>query len=79
MQSNKLAMGAAVVVGLIFVVIGILYIATPASGLPGFLPGHEPGSAIHHTKHGLLAIALGVCAFVAARFVGGPSGNANVG
>ena len=79
MQSNKLAMGAAVVVGLIFVVIGVLYIATPASGLPGFLPGHEAGSAIHHTKHGLLAIALGVCAFVAARFVGGPSGNANVG
>ena len=79
MQSNKLAMGAALVVGLIFVVIGVLYIATPASGLPGFLPGHEAGSAVHHTKHGLLAIALGVCAFVAARFVGGPSGNANVG
>ncbi len=79
MQSNKLAMGAALVVGLIFVVIGVLYIATPASGLPGFLPGHEAGSAVHHTKHGLLAIALGICAFVAARFVGGPSGNANVG
>ena len=78
MQSNKLAMGAAILVGLILVVIGVIYITTPASGLPGFLPGHSAGATIHHTKHGLLAIALGICAFVAARFVGGPSGSANV-
>lgn len=78
MQSNKLAMGAAILVGLILVVIGVVYITTPASGLPGFLPGHEANSVAHHTKHGLLAIALGICAFVAARFVGGPSAGANV-
>ena len=40
--------------------------------LPGFLPGHEAGSAHHHVKHGIAALLLGLGAFVLAWFQSGP-------
>ena len=68
MQTKQLTAGVAVIVGLLFLVAAVIYFITPAGSLPGFLPGHEAGVTMPHTKHGILALALAICAFVAARF-----------
>ena len=68
MQTKLLTTGAAVLIGVLLLAAAVLYFITPAGNLPGFLPGHEVGVTTPHTKHGILALALAVCAFVAARF-----------
>lgn len=73
MQTKQLATGAAVIFGLLLVVVGVIYFITPAGSLPVFLPGHEVGVAARHTKHGILALALGIGCFIAARFLWGPA------
>ena len=76
MQSKRLSAGLAALVGLLFLIAAVLYWTQPAGALPGFLPGHAaaggPGAADRHIKHGILALALAVCAFVAARFLAAP-------
>jgi hypothetical protein len=76
MPSNRLAIGALAVLGLVLLVIGIVYFAEPAKSLPGFFPGHEAGSAHHHVKHGIAAVLLGLGAFVLAWFQTGPRSRA---
>ena len=71
MQTKQLTAGAAILIGVLFLIAAVLYFITPAANLPGFLPGHEAGVMTPHTKHGILALALAVCAFVAARFLYG--------
>ena len=77
LQTKQLTTGIAVLVGLLFIVAAVLYFTQSAQALPGFLPGHAmSGTAeamTHHTKHGILALALAVCSFVAARFFWGPA------
>ena len=68
MQTKQLTTGVAVLIGVLLLVAAVLYFITPAGSLPGFLPGHEAGVTAPHTKHGILALGLAVCAFVAARF-----------
>jgi uncharacterized membrane protein HdeD (DUF308 family) len=63
----------AIIAGLILIAIGIVYFAEPAKSLPSFFPGHEAGSTHHHSKHGLLAVVLGIGCFVFAWFQSGPS------
>ena len=65
---KQLTAGAAVLVGLLLLAAAVVYFITPAGALPGILPGYEAGVTTPHTKHGILALALAVCAFVAARF-----------
>ena len=65
-------MPLAVIVGIALIVVGIVYFAEPASSLPSFFPGHDAGSAHHHTKHGIAAILLGLACFVFAWFNTGP-------
>lgn len=72
MQTKQLTTGAAVLIGLLLLIVAVLYVTQPAQALPGFLPGHEAGVLTHHTKHGILALALAVCCFIAARFFWGP-------
>ncbi len=71
MQTKQLTAGAAILIGVLLLVAAVLYFITPAGSLPGFLPGHEAGVTAPHTKHGILALALAICAFVAARFLYG--------
>ena len=77
MQTKQLTTGIAVLIGLLFLVAAVLYFTQTAQALPGFLPGHAAGGTAeamtHHTKHGILALALAVCCFVAARFLWGPT------
>src|SRR5205807_6018968 len=63
----------AIILGIVFIVIGITYFALPAKSLPfpNFL-GHESGSNHHHVKHGIAAVLVGIACFVYAWFASGP-------
>ena len=53
---------------LVCIAIAIVYFMTAAKDLPGFVPGHETGSAHHHIKHGLAMIGLAALAVTGAWF-----------
>ena len=59
---------AFVALGVVFAVIGAIYLSRTAGQLPAFFPGHTAGSAHHHAKHGLLAFGLAVLSWIAAWF-----------
>ncbi len=50
----------AVILGLAFAAVAIVYWAMPAGSLPSFLPGFEAGSVQVHVKHGIAAAAAAV-------------------
>jgi hypothetical protein len=54
---------AAIVVGLIFAVIALVYWLVPAGSLPGFFPGYEAGGTRVHVKHGVAAAVLALLLF----------------
>jgi hypothetical protein len=72
MSRDRWTIIAAGIAGVVLIAIAIAYFAEPAKSLPGFLPGHEAGSAHHHVKHGIAALLLGLGAFVLAWFQSGP-------
>ncbi|HWW67582.1 MAG TPA: hypothetical protein VNY83_06315 [Solirubrobacterales bacterium] len=63
----------AVVLGIAFLVIAVVYLAEPAGSLPSFFPGHEAGSSHHHAKHGIAAFVVALACFIFAWFQSGPS------
>jgi hypothetical protein len=63
----------AVLAGIVFLVIAVIYFIEPASSLPSFFPGHEAGSSHHHVKHGIAAVVVALACFVFAWFQSGPS------
>jgi hypothetical protein len=71
-RNDRLLVAAAVVLGIVLIVIAIVYWAEPARSLPGFFPGHEAGSSHHHVKHGIAAFLLGIACLVFAWFRSGP-------
>ena len=62
----------AILAGIVFIIIGIVYFVEPAKSLPAFFPGHQSGSNHHHTKHGIAAVLVGIGCFVFAWFQSGP-------
>ena len=72
MTNNRVLVPAAVIVGVILMVIAIVYWVEPAKSLPGFFPGHDAGSTHHHVKHGIAAFLLGLACFAFAWFNTGP-------
>jgi hypothetical protein len=72
MRNDRLLVVAAVVLGIVLIVIAIVYWAEPAKSLPGFFPGHTAGSTHHHVKHGIAAFLLGIACLVFAWFRSGP-------
>src|SRR5436190_20490091 len=62
----------AVVLGIAFVVLGIVYWAVPAGSLPSWIPGHEAGSGHHHVKHGIASFLVGLALLAFAWFQTGP-------
>ncbi len=72
MQNDRLLALAALLVGVVLIVIAIVYFAEPARSLPGFFPGHQAGSGHHHTKHGIASFLVGLAALVFAWFKTGP-------
>ena len=65
---HPVVIALAVVLGVVFIVLGIVYWVEPASSLPSFMPGHEAGSGHHHIKHGIAAFLLGVALLIFAWF-----------
>jgi hypothetical protein len=63
----------AVLAGLVFLAVAIVYFVEPAGSLPSFFPGHEAGSSHHHAKHGIAALVVALGCFVFAWFQSGPS------
>jgi hypothetical protein len=61
----------AILIGIVFLVIAVIYWADSASSLPSFFPGHDAGSAHHHVKHGIAAAIVAVGCFVFAWFQSG--------
>jgi predicted membrane channel-forming protein YqfA (hemolysin III family) len=57
-----------IVVGLVFLAVGVIYFAYTAPDLPSFIPGHvdHVEHANHYTKRGVAGIAVAVLAFVGA-------------
>ena len=56
----------AIVLGVIFAVIAVVYWLVPASSLPGFFPGFEAGSTRVHVKHGIVSAAIAIVLFAFA-------------
>ena len=50
----------AIILGLAFAVVAIVYWVLPAGLLPAFFPGYEAGSSHIHVKHGIAAALLAV-------------------
>jgi hypothetical protein len=61
----------AVILGLAFAAVAIVYWTMPAGSLPGFLPGFEAGSTLVHVKHGIAAAAAAVLCFGFGWYAGG--------
>jgi hypothetical protein len=65
----------AVILGVVFLAIAVVYWTTDAGSLPSFFPGHEAGSSHMHFKHGLAAAVVAAACFVFAWFqTGGDPG-----
>jgi preprotein translocase subunit SecY len=56
------------IIALVFIVVGIIYIAEPASSLPSVLPGHIAGSSGHHPLKATGALVVGIIFAVGAWF-----------
>ena len=72
MRNNQVLVAAAVIIGVVLIVVAVVYWIEPARSLPGFFPGHQAGSSHHHTKHGIAAFLLGVACLVFAWFRSAP-------
>jgi hypothetical protein len=71
-RSSRFALTAALIIlGILFVVVGVIYETQTAAHLPSFLPGHQAGDAGHHVKHGIAAFVLAVIAWIGAWFSAG--------
>ena len=73
---RRLLVPAAVVIGIVLIVVAVVYFAEPAKSLPSFFPGHQSGSGHHHTKHGIAALVVGLALFAFAWFQSGPKATA---
>ena len=62
---------ALAILGLLFAVAAIIYFTHTAGSLPSFLPGHQTGSAHHHSKHGVVALGLAVLSWAGAWLLSG--------
>ena len=72
MQKRRNLIIPAVIIGIVFLALAVLYFAEPAKSLPSFIPGHEAGSTHHHVKHGIAAAVLSAGCFIFAWFQSGP-------
>ncbi len=77
MNANRrmLAM-AAVLAGIVLIVVAVVYFSQPEHSLPSFFPGHSSATSAeanhHHTKHGIAALVVALACFAFAWFQTGP-------
>jgi len=74
MTKNKSLIVPAVLAGVVFLAIAVIYWVDTAHALPSFFPGHESAATSHHhIKHGVAAFVVALGCFVLAWFQTGPS------
>lgn len=73
MPKHRALVPAAIILGVFFIIIAIIYWVEPAKSLPfpDFL-GHQSGDDTHHYKHGIASFLVGIACFVFAWFQAGP-------
>lgn len=71
--------GVCLLAAAVFVVLAVVYFTRTAGDLPSFLPGHQAGSAHHHTKHGVAMVGLAVLALIGAWFSTAPGAGSGSG
>jgi hypothetical protein len=77
MTKNRSLIVPAVLAGIVFLVIAIVYWVSTAHGLPSFFPGHESApTSHHHVKHGVAAFVVALACFAFAWFQSGPTSSA---
>ena len=70
-MNSKLLVLIAVVAGVSFLAVSVIYFTQPAKSLPNFFPGYDLTITKTHFKHGIGALFLGLGAFVLAWFKSG--------
>ena len=70
-MNSKLSVLIAVVAGVLFLAVSVVYFIEPAKSLPNFFPGFDQAVTKTHFKHGIGALFLGLGAFVLAWFKSG--------
>ena len=70
-MNSKLLVLIAVVVGVLFLVVSVIYFIEPAKSLPNFFPGYDLTITKTHFKHGIGSLFLGFGAFIFAWFKSG--------
>ena len=56
--------------GVVLLVVAAVYFLMPADQLPAFFPGYEAGVTHVHTKHGIVAGAIGIVLVAAGVWIG---------
>ena len=56
------------IIALLFIVVGIIYLAEPASSLPSAIPGHIAGSSGHHPLRVTGSFIIGIVFAIGAWF-----------
>jgi len=56
------------IIALIFIVVAIVYMTTPAGSLPSVIPGHIAGSTGHHPIRAVGSLVIGIIFAVGAWF-----------
>ena len=74
---NKTLIALAIVLGLVFCVIGFVYASHTGENLPHYFPGYAPGYDRVHVKHSVAAFVVGAAFFVFAWFKSGTKNNGN--
>jgi hypothetical protein len=72
MPNSRLLIALAIVLAVALFVVAGVYFAEPAKSLPSFFPGHSATSTIHHTKHGIASVVVGLALLAFAWFASGP-------
>jgi len=71
-MKNQGAVVVSVIIGILFILVGVEYFTHAANALPHFFLGYDATMTAKHTKHGIAAILLGLLCFVYAWFQSGP-------
>ena len=72
MLKSRALIVAAVILGVILILVAVVYWIDSAKDLPSFFPGHDAASSTVHVKHGIAALLLGLGCLVFAWFQTGP-------
>ena len=71
-RSSGKRIGALVlaIIGILFIILGLIYLVTSAGSLPSFIPGHINGSTGHHPLRTGVALIVGLVLLGGAWWLG---------